>query len=150
MLLIAAALVMQTSAEPMNLVCFGAGVSRGIANSYGTVSSGVDSAAVQMQHQTREAFSDQVNLRIEGESGKIRVPNGVMPLWTYGGDDGWYPLKKIEVEENEIRAKFSLNFMNNPEVRLDRLTGQITIRGKAGNFNGQCEKYDPSTVQRKF
>ena len=37
-----------------------------------------------------------------------------------------------------------LNFVNNPKVFIDRVTGTISISGKAGDFTGQCQAMDPS------
>jgi hypothetical protein len=40
--------------------------------------------------------------------------------------------------------------MNQPNVRIDGRTGFISIRGKAGDFSGECDAFDPATVHRRF
>lgn len=94
-------------------------------------------------------FEDQVNLWIDGEEGQIRMPRSMLPA-IRGGEDGWFKLKSVEVKEREITASVAVNPLNNPKVRIDRITGMISVSGKAGDFAGQCQKYDPSTVERAF
>jgi hypothetical protein len=38
--------------------------------------------------------------------------------------------------------------MNNPKVYVDRVTGTITISGRAGDFSGQCEAMDPQALKK--
>ncbi|OYU74019.1 MAG: hypothetical protein CFE32_19135 [Alphaproteobacteria bacterium PA3] len=67
-----------------------------------------------------------------------------------GGEDGWLNLSSIEVTEGEILATVKVNPINNPKLRIDRLTGAVSLSGKAGNYTGQCQKFDPAAVQRRF
>jgi len=67
-----------------------------------------------------------------------------------GGDDGWLKLKNVEYGEGEITASVAVNAFNNPKLRLDRHTGTISISGKAGDFTGQCQKFDPQAIERAF
>jgi hypothetical protein len=39
--------------------------------------------------------------------------------------------------------------MNNPKVYIDRVTGTISISGRAGDYSGQCEVID-TTAPAKF
>jgi hypothetical protein len=57
----------------------------------------------------------------------------------HGGTDGWFKLKNVKVDERTIRAKAAVNFINSPNVFIDRVTGTISISGKAGDYSGQCE-----------
>ncbi len=68
----------------------------------------------------------------------------------HGGDDGWFKLKSIEVTDREITASVAVSALNNPKLRIDRYTGMISISGKAGDFTGRCEKYDPATEHKAF
>jgi len=108
------------------------------------------SSPIVVNSSSHVGYDDEVAVEIEGDTGRIRVPDGVKPRIRSGGEDGWWKLKDVRVGDNEIKAKFTLNFMNSPEVTIDRLSGHIAIRGKAGNFSGTCEPYDPTTVQRRF
>ena len=94
-------------------------------------------------------FVDQVNLWIEGDEGRIRMPRSMLPA-IRGGEDGWFKLKSVVVNDREITASVAVNPLNNPKVRVDRITGMISLSGKAGDFAGRCRKYDPSTVERAF
>jgi hypothetical protein len=94
-------------------------------------------------------FEDQVNLWIEGAEGRIRMPRSMLPA-IRGGEDGWFKLKSVVVNDREITASVAVNPLNNPKVRVDRITGMISLSGKAGDFAGRCRKYDPNTVERAF
>lgn len=67
----------------------------------------------------------------------------------HGGSDGWFKLKDVKVTDRAITASAAVNFMNNPKVHIDRMTGTISINGKAGSYSGQCQAMDPN-AQRKF
>lgn len=67
-----------------------------------------------------------------------------------GGKDGWFELENLKVTENEITGSAAVNVINSPKVRIDRLTGRISIAGKAGSYSGECQAYDPATTQRPF
>jgi hypothetical protein len=94
-------------------------------------------------------FEDQVNLWVKGEEGRIRMPRSMLPA-IRGGEDGWFKLKSIEVNDREITASIAVNPLNNPKLRVDRYTGMISISGKAGDFSGRCQKYEPATERRAF
>jgi len=93
-------------------------------------------------------FSDQVDVEITGDSGRIRLPRVVLPL-VHGGAGGWFELKKLTVTDRAIEASAAVNFINRPKIHIDRLTGSISIAGKAGNYTGRCEAVDHA-AQRTF
>jgi hypothetical protein len=62
----------------------------------------------------------------------------------HGGTDGWFKLKNVKTDERTIRAEAAVNFMNHPKVYIDRVTGTISISGKAGDYSGQCEVLEAS------
>ena len=66
------------------------------------------------------------------------MPRTMLPP-IHGGDGGWFKLKKVVSDDRTISASAAVNFMNNPKVHIDRLTGTISISGKAGDYSGQCE-----------
>lgn len=140
----------QESGNRLNLVCAGGGYATKIDqstaqawNNYG------DNATATVQSQSRVGFQDQAQLWIEGSEGRIRMPPSMLPI-IRGGEDGWFKLSSIEVTDSEIRATVKVNPLNNPKLRLDRLTGSVSLSGKAGNYAGQCQKFDPNAVQRRF
>ena len=94
-------------------------------------------------------FEDQVSLQLDGDEGRLRMPRTMLPP-IHGGSDGWFKLKNIKYKSNEITASVAVNVLNNPKLRLDRYTGAISISGKAGDYSGQCKKFDPAETQRQF
>jgi hypothetical protein len=133
----------------IHLICSGGGT-HAVRNSGVITSTNGMTSPIIVNSTGHVGYDDEVAVEIEGDAGRIRPPAGIKPPIHSGGDDGWWKLKNVNVGENEIKAKFSLNFMNNPEVQIDRVTGHIAIRGKTGSFSGTCEPYDPATVQRRF
>ena len=121
----------------LNLVCVGAG-------------SATRTSSVGWLTLERDAdFEDQVNLWLEGEEGSLRMPRSMLPR-IRGGADGWFGLSNVESSEHEITATIRVSIINKPKLRLDRYTGAISISGKSGDYNGQCEKFDPVEVERAF
>lgn len=136
--------------QPLNLTCFGAGTANKV--SVGTVSgsghfsgtvgttpfSGQTYGSSTVTQRRQQGFSDQVDVRLFNGDDRIRLPRTMLPLLR-GGKDGWFKLKKVVADARTIRAKAAVNFINNPNVHIDRVTGTISISGKAGDYSGQCE-----------
>ena len=154
-LLIVAALQTEASAQgtsqpPLNLTCLGDGTANKIASarvstnahisgSVGTVpysGSGYGSSTVLGQRQ--QDFSDQVDVRLFSGDDRIRMPGTMLPP-IRGGKEGWFKLKDVVADARSIRGKAAVNFANNPNVFIDRVTGTISISGKAGDYSGRCE-----------
>ena len=154
--LTAAALLALASTEAgavrLNLVCTGEGETRrsSVSESSSTRPYGYMQREREtvVQHRT-EDFVDQVNVEIRHEDGRIRLPRTMLPA-LHGGEDGWMELFDIQTTANEITAKARVNFMSHPDIRIDRITGAISISGRIGHFAGTCEAFDPETVQRRF
>ena len=148
--------------ETLNLMCFGAGSANkpnvatvqgynsGTVNSYGQqLGSYNGSYGGTITGWRSQDFEDQVSLRLNGNEGRLRMPRTMLPV-IRGGEDGWFKLKDIEYKPNEITASIAVNIFNNPKLRLDRYTGAISISGKAGDYAGRCQKFDPETERRAF
>lgn len=133
----------------LELACGGAGsanrADHTTVNAYGN--GGYASANIVGRRS--EGFSDQVNLWVEANDGRIRMPRTMLPP-IRGGEDGWFKLKSIKLTDREITASVAVNALNNPKLRIDRFSGAISLSGKAGNYSGHCVKYDPSTEARAF
>jgi hypothetical protein len=144
----------------LNLVCAGGGTANkpNIVNYYGSSNasgmvgttpiglSGNSSGTVIGQRQ--QDFADQVDVRLFSGDDRIRLPRTILPP-IRGGNDGWFELTNVKVTDRVITASAGINFMNHPKVHIDRLTGTISINGKAGSYTGQCQAVDPN-AQRKF
>jgi hypothetical protein len=131
------------AAQPLNLTCYGGGTAQKsrASSTYATNSRG-ESVWGTTTTRREVGFADQVDLRLFSGDDRIRLPRTMLPL-ARGGDDGWFKLKNIEVSERDITASAAVNFINNPKIRIDRLTGNINIAGKAGDYVGECRKVDP-------
>lgn len=150
LLLLACSANAQVSGERLHIICAGGGYANKIDqstahawNNYG------DSANATVQSRSRVGFEEQLQLWIDGSEGRVRMPRSMLPA-IRGGEDGWFKLGSIEESDSEIRATVKVNAINNPKLRLDRLAGTVSLSGKAGNYTGRCEKFDPASVQRRF
>jgi len=148
--LLATPAIAQEATVSMNLACVGGGTAnRATTGTVNAWDNNGNFATGTVTGRRSVGFDDQVNLVIDGTEGRIRMPRSMLPT-IHGGQDGWFKLKNIEVTDGEIRASAAINPINNPKVRLDRYSGAISVSGKAGDFNGQCRKFDPATTQRQF
>lgn len=133
-----------------NLVCLGAGsANRASSSSVYVQNNNGGSAWGNAVGNRSVPFDDQVNVNIQGDESRIRMPRAMLPP-IRGGEGGWFKLKALKISENEITGSVAVNAINNPKLRIDRLTGAISVSGKAGDYAGRCEPYDPATMQRAF
>lgn len=154
-LLLAAAAAQSPAQQPLNLTCGGGGTankatattaySSGYASGMvGTTPvSGSGSSTTTIYGMRKQGFEDQVDIRLFGGDDRIRLPPTMLPP-LHGGTDGWFKLKNVKTDERTIRAEAAVNFMNHPKVYIDRVTGTISISGKAGDYSGQCEVLEAS------
>lgn len=139
----------QASDERLNIICVGSGYATKIDQSTAQIWGDYGSADATIQSFNRVGFEDQLQLWIEGDEGRLRMPPSMLPP-IRGGEDGWFKLSSIKQTDSEIRATVKVNIINNPKLRLDRITGTISLSGKAGDYAGRCQKFDPAQVQRQF
>lgn len=147
-----ALLLLQTA--PLDLTCFGGGTANkatvqttyGQGNIYGNVGgtpySGSASGSATQYGQRQQGFEDQVDVRLFGGDDRIRMPRTMLPA-IRGGADGWFKITKLQASDRAITGKVAVNFINSPNVHIDRMTGVIRISGKAGDFVGQCRATSP-------
>lgn len=113
--------------ELLILVCEGA-ATVGPSASPGT-------SAYSAESQVRE----RLTVRVGDDTVDIRLPASLAAAVSAVGNDGWVPLTDVSITENEIRGRFSYNWMNRPAVRIDRMTGTIEIDSTAhADFIGTC------------
>src|SRR5690606_11449569 len=76
----------------LDLVCLGAGSAnqRSAATVNAWNSSG-DYGTANIVGNRSVPFDDQVNLWIEGEEGRVRMPRAMLPA-IRGGEDGWFKI----------------------------------------------------------
>ena len=148
--LVSAAAQADPPAARLELACMGGGAAnKPDGTTVNAWNSNGEYASAQAYGTRSVGFQDQVNLWVEGTEGRIRMPRTMLPP-IRGGEDGWFKLKSIEVSDREITASVAVNVMNNPKLRVDRFTGTISISGKAGDYTGRCQRYNPATEHRAF
>ena len=148
----------------LDLTCFGGGTANkatsATAWSSGQVSgtafgtgggmatwSGSGSGTTTVYGKRQQGFGDQVDVRLFAGDDRIRMPRTMLPP-IRGGKDGWFKLKNVVADARSIRAKAAVNIANNPNVFIDRVTGTISISGKAGDYAGQCQAIDASAAPK--
>ena len=144
---------------PLNLTCGGAGTAnKAVAmnaysntNVYGSVGTtpvfGSGQTSTTIYGQRQQGFADQVDVRLFGGDDRIRLPRTLLPP-VHGGDGGWFKLKNVQADARSIKASAAINFINNPKVYIDRMTGTISISGKAGDYTGQCQAVDVNAAAK--
>lgn len=139
------------NAQTLHLVCLGAGSGNRAFQTFGTAQNNAGGSAWGQSVGMRPVpFDDQVNIEIgEDGTGRVRMPKMMLP-GVRGGKDGWFEIRKVEITDDEIKGVVQVNILNSPKLRLDRIQGRVSIDGKSGNYSGECQPYDPDTVQRRF
>lgn len=139
--------------QPLELTCLGAGTANKPAVAFGnnqtrvsgtvgtTPYSGSASGSSSIVVPRQQDFTDQVDVRLFNGDDRIRMPRSMLPAFR-GGKEGWFKLKNVQADARSIRASAAINFINNPKVFIDRVTGTISISGKAGDYSGQCQVID--------
>jgi hypothetical protein len=140
----------QEAGNRLNLVCDGGGAANKVAGATAFAwDNHGNSASGTVLGERSQGFADQLQLWIEGSEGKARLPRVMLPP-IHGGDEGWFEITNIRISANEITGTIGVNVMNHPKLVIDRMAGTVSLAGKAGQFNGRCQKFDPATAQRAF
>lgn len=114
-------------ATDLHLICGGGGSANRVnqSNVYAQDSNG-NSGTATITSRGLQDFEDQVKVEIVNGAGRIRLPRTMLPP-VHGGEEGWMRLTDIDETPNEITAKAVVNFMSHPDIRIDRISGIITI-----------------------
>lgn len=145
--------------QPLQITCLGGGTANkataatayssgsfsGIAGT--SIFSGSGSGTTTIFGTRQQGFSEQVDIRLFGGDDRIRLPRTMLPP-LHGGAAGWFKLKNVIADARSIRASAAINFMSNPKVYIDRVTGTISISGRAGDYTGQCQAFAASAPAR--
>ena len=89
----------------------------------------------------RKPFSGIANVEISGSSVRLKLPHDLVPRLS-DGRDAWYVLNNPFVGDREITGAIRFNTFNKPKVRINRMTGQITVVSGFAEFNGNCSVAD--------
>ena len=145
--------------QPLQITCFGGGTAKkataatglssgSVFGMAGTTSvSGITSGTTTVFGTRQQGFGDQVDIRLFSGDDRIRMPRTMLPP-LHGGDHGWFKLKDVVADARSIRASAAVNFLNNPKVYIDRVTGTISISGRAGDYAGTCQATEPDATTK--
>ena len=89
-------------------------------------------------------FSGSANVEIAGSTVRMKLPHELVPRIS-SPQEGWFTLEEVFVGDREITGTLHLNAFNKPKVRIDRMTGQLSLASGFQDFNGNCTKVDTSS-----
>lgn len=96
------------------------------------------------QTQVRRPFKGNGMVEISTGAARMRIPDPMIPVLGSGDSKGWYPIEKLVVSDNEFTGVVHINFMNQPKLRIDRLTGKLSMSGGLSDFAADCVKAEAS------
>lgn len=96
------------------------------------------------QTQVRRPFSGNGLVEISSGTGRMRIPDPMVPALMSGDTNGWYPIENLFINDREITGVVHINFLSQPKLRVDRLTGKLSLSGGAGEFSADCSAADVS------
>jgi hypothetical protein len=94
------------------------------------------------QTQVRRPFSGGGTVEISSGTGRMRIPEPMVPALMSGDTGGWYPIESLFINDREITGVVHINFMNQPKLRIDRITGKLSMSGGVGDFSANCNAAD--------
>ena len=112
---------------PVNLVCEGDAVLRQAGN-----------------HMAEAAPSHaSIEVQLSDGNARIHLPDGFDPNSAAGG---WYKVKYFATSADDVNGNAVISFVDKPFFSIDRVSGQMDVRGLGGSFSGQCKNV-PSEAQ---
>jgi hypothetical protein len=94
------------------------------------------------QTQTRRPFTGSGTVEISSGTGRMRIPEPMIPPLLSGDSDGWYPIEDLFANDREITGVVRINMLNKPKMRIDRMTGKLSMSGGLSDFAGDCRAVD--------
>jgi hypothetical protein len=95
-----------------------------------------------VQTQTRRPFSGNGTVEISAGTGRMRIPDPMIPVLMSGDTDGWYPIEDLFSNDREITGVVRINMLNQPKMRIDRMTGKLSVSGGLSDFSADCRALD--------
>lgn len=149
-LMLAAARAFSQDGADLNLVCIGNGT---VADAETTYVNTYDRKSKSYEYGTerrltRRPFSGSGNVEVSGNFARIKPPRGLIPPLHSGDSGGWWTIQNLFMNDREINGSLKFNFANTVKIRIDRITGTISLSGGFGDFNGQCDRIDSNAARR--
>lgn len=95
----------------------------------------------------RKPFSGLVTVEVNGYYVRMQLPPAFVPPFS-DGNNAWYVVQNVNMTDREITGELYFNFMVRPDIRIDRMTGAITMAGHYADFTGQCAVVDTANGPR--
>ncbi len=99
--------------------------------------------------QTRRNFKGTGSVEIKAGAARMRVPDAMVPVLMSGGTEGWYPIEDLTMADAEITGVVRVGLLSQPKLRIDRMTGKLSLSGGAGDYTADCGAGDAGP-QPKF
>jgi hypothetical protein len=136
-------MVGQAAASDMHLVCSGAGSVAATQTSYANT---YDSKTKRYNYGTvntsvRRPFSGSAEVNISDAGARIKLPSDMIPALS-SDHDGWFPINDLMTDDRRISGTIKFNLLNKPELLIDRMTGQLTLKSGMEDFSGACQSID--------
>jgi hypothetical protein len=87
----------------------------------------------------------RLRVEINGASGRVRLPAAM----AHESHDDWVAISALSVGDEEITGHFSTGMFRTERLRIDRTSGEITLRGTSA-YDGVCDKDSGVPPPRKF
>lgn len=110
-----------------------------------------ESASGEATTTRRVRVPGQIDVSVQGDLVRVN-PSSVLHSTSLfrTSADGWYTLTHVVIDADQIGGKFKLSPVQNPNVRIDRHTGAIRMRGFGFNYSGTCERSTLPISSQKF
>lgn len=102
---------------------------------------------LQRMESGTEQFQTGVQFDFRDGGGRVHLAGKLIPPLHSGGNDGWWPLEDVQMSPDRITARYHVNALNRPSVKIDRRSGLVEIKG-IEDFNGKCDLGDWSAGRR--
>jgi hypothetical protein len=151
-----AALTLATSdalADELSLICAGSGTYPTAQHQSGSAYNPSTGQQVYGSGTATQVVSINASVRFElnGEAARIWMPPAMTPPMNNGSDAGWWELDRLQVDEDRVTGRFTLNFLNKPQIVIDRRAGTIEVDGNFRYyFLGECELNQRDASERRF
>jgi len=97
----------------------------------------------------RKQFAGSGYVEIIGQNARIKLPSQMVPLLS-SGNDGWFIVSDLWVNDDEITGTVRINALNKPKLRIDRNSAILTLSGGFSDFTAQCDVVRNDAPRRKF
>lgn len=128
-------------AEELNLRCNGEGTypESETSRTYGDKKkSGGAETTYTLKKRTVRGFA---RFALGNYSAKLKLPQGMLPLFSNEDDAGWLKVDELKVGNSEIRGVVDLGTFASADLVIDRKTGDMTMDdGGNRSFIGICAK----------